>query len=157
VSDSIIIRRAKPEDADAISVLITALAHYGLADPSRPEDAAPFLASISPEGVAGALGDARYRHHVAEEGGAIVGVVATRDDSHLYHLFVDEAFHGRGIAARLWEIARSQSVAAGNPGRFTVNATRHAVPVYERFGFVAADALQIKEGVAFVPMVLTTG
>lgn len=152
--DPITIRPARPDDAEAISALITGLAHYGLADPSRPQDAANFLASISPAGVAAALADARYRYHVAEHDGEIVGVVAMRDETHLYHLFVAEAFHGRWIAGRLWEVARHSILFTGGPVRFTVNSSRHAVPVYERFGFVATDTEQVKDGVAFVPMVM---
>jgi GNAT superfamily N-acetyltransferase len=152
--DPITVRPARPEDAEAISALITGLTHYGLADPSRPQDAPNFLASISPAGVAAAMADARYRYHVAEHEGQIVGVVAMRDETHLYHLFVAEAFHGRWIAGRLWEVARHSVRFPEGPVRFTVNSSRYAVPVYERLGFVAADTEQVKEGVAFVPMVM---
>jgi ribosomal protein S18 acetylase RimI-like enzyme len=77
-----------------------------------------------------------YRYHIAEEDGELAGVVAVRDNSHLYHLFVSERFQGQGLARRLWEVAKTASLSAGNPGLFTVNSSRYAVGMYENFGFV---------------------
>ena len=89
----------------------------------------------------------------AEADGALVGLVAMRDHSHLYHLFVAPAWQGRGLARALWQQVRQAALEAGNPGRFTVNASVNAVPVYGRFGFVATGPRVEKNGIAFVPMV----
>ena len=146
------IRAARVEDAEAISALITSLAHHGLADADDPGAAAAFFATVTPDAIAGALADARYRYYVAQADGVLAGVIGMRDAGHLYHLFVAEPFRGRGIAARLWDLARAEALAQGNPGRFTVNSTRFAIPVYERLGFVAADELQAREGLVYLPM-----
>lgn len=148
----VIIRQARAEDAEAISALITSLAHYGLADPDDPGAAAAFFATITPEAIAQCLGEDRYRYHVAQADGGLAGVIGMRDAAHLYHLFVAEGFRGRGIASRLWWTARSEAVGQGNPGRFSVNATRHALAVYERLGFVATEPLRMEAGLAFIPM-----
>jgi GNAT superfamily N-acetyltransferase len=147
-------RPARAGDAEAISALVTLLSRYFLADPERPEDAAGFLAQLSPAACAERLSDPRFRHHVAEVDGALAGFVAIRDDGHLYHLFVAERFHGHGIATRLWGIGSGEARARGNPGRFTVNSSLHAVPVYERFGFATAGTPQVQDGIAFLPMLL---
>ena len=63
---------------------------------------------------------------VAEDGGRLAGVVATRDDSHLYHLFVAREHHRRGVARRLWETARDRCVKRAGTRRFTVNASTFA-------------------------------
>jgi GNAT superfamily N-acetyltransferase len=152
VPDAPVIRPADPRDAEAISTLILSLARYFLAEPDRPETAAAFLATVGPAAMAERLADDRYRYHLAEADGVLAGVVGVRDASHLYHLFVAEPFHGRGIAARLWDTARRQARAQGNPGRFTVNSSMYAIPVYERLGFIAADVRQVQDGVAFLPM-----
>jgi ribosomal protein S18 acetylase RimI-like enzyme len=154
VPGSVVVRAARPEDAEAISALITSLARYFLADPDHPEAAAEFWPTIGPAAIAAALAGERHRYHVAEVDGALAGVVGVRDGSHLYHLFVAETFHGRGIGSRLWGIARGEALARGNPGRFTVNSSRHAIGLYERLGFVATDALQAKHGLEFLPMQL---
>lgn len=150
--DAPLIRPAGPHDAEAISALILSLAPYFLVEPDRPESAEAFLATLAPAAMAERLADDRYRYHVAEADGVLAGVVGVRDASHLYHLFVAEPFHGRGIAARLWDTARRQARAQGNPGRFTVNSSLYAIPVYERLGFVATDVRQVQDGVAFLPM-----
>lgn len=148
------IREAKPEDAEGISALVTSLASFILADPKDLEAAAPFFATVTPEALRGYLGCGRFRYHVAESNGELAGFVGVRDDQHLYHLFVAERFHRRGLAARLWEVAKAAARAAGNPGRFTVNSSRYAIPVYERFGFQATGPEVPKDGVTFVPMAL---
>ncbi len=84
----------------------------------------------------------------------LAGVVAVRHTTHLFHLFVAPRFQRRGIAWQLWELAEGVAVAAGNTQGFTVSATRVAVPVYQRFGFVATGPVVEKNGIAYVPMQL---
>ena len=148
------IRDATPDDAARISALIASLARYFLADPDRPQDAAAFFETIAPAAITAAIASGRYRYHLAESAGELAGIVGVRDAGHLYHLMVAEAFHGRGVASALWKVAKQAAVAGGNTGRFTVNSSLNAVPVYERFGFVAAGAVQVQNGIAFVPMEL---
>jgi GNAT superfamily N-acetyltransferase len=154
IESTILIREARPQDAGAISALISSLARYALADPEAPEAATAFFQSITPDAIAQLLTGGRFRYHVAEAAGVLVGVVGVRDASHLYHLFVAEAFHRRGIAARLWAVARSEALGQGHPGRFTVNSSLYARSFYERLGFVATGLPRVQDGVAFIPMEL---
>lgn len=78
----------------------------------------------------------------------LCGVVALRDDAHLYHLFVRADAQRRGIARALWEYARGQWASHA----FTVNATPRAVTAYQRLGFVSSNAVQRLNGLAYVPM-----
>jgi GNAT superfamily N-acetyltransferase len=148
------IRAATPDDAPAIAALVLSLARYFLADPERPENAENFFRTITPAVVAENMRGGRFRYHVAEDDGALAGVVAMRDGAHLYHLFVAERLHRRGLATRLWERARDEALATGNPGRFTVNASLFAIPLYERLGFGASAAPVIQDGIAFQAMEL---
>ena len=153
--DKITIRTATPGDAESISALITALApDFFLADPDDVEAAAPFFEKVTPAAIRDHLVSDRYRYHVAELSGELVGVIGMRDHAHLFHLAVAERVHRQGVAARLWNEARRVAEAAGNPGRFTVNSSRYAVPVYERFGFAVTGPEQHKDGLVFVPMTL---
>jgi ribosomal protein S18 acetylase RimI-like enzyme len=93
-----------------------------------------------------------FRYHVAELNGRIIGFVGVRDNKHLYHLFVANEFQRQGLGQQLWNIARTQCLAAGNPGRFTVNSSNNAVAIYERLGFVRAGPVQNKDGVLYNPM-----
>ncbi len=142
------IRQATAFDAEAASHLVTGLAHYFLADPASAQ-AAPFMAGLNPSAYAERLSSSPFKHYVAEDAAGLCGIVALRDGSHVYHLFVRADAQGRGIARALWLHAMQQSSHA----TFTVNASLHAVPVYERLGFVAAAGPQQSRGVVFVPMV----
>ncbi|HYE96920.1 MAG TPA: GNAT family N-acetyltransferase [Rubricoccaceae bacterium] len=141
------IRPAGPADAPAIHALLAALTPQVI---ERPEEAAPFLGTCTQEAVAARLADPAFTHHVAEVSGEVVGFVAVRDGSHLYHLFVADAYQGSGLGARLWDAART---AAGAP-RFTVNATRNAVGFYQRQGFSPEGPLVRQHGLSFQPMAL---
>jgi GNAT superfamily N-acetyltransferase len=151
------IREATPEDAGRISALIAALARHFLADPHRPEDAAAFFETITPSAIADSIASGRYRYHLAEAAGELAGIVGVRDAGHLYHLMVAEPLHGQGIASTLWGAAKKAASSDGNTGRFTVNSSLNAVPVYRRFGFAATGAVQVQNGIAFVPMELGGG
>jgi GNAT superfamily N-acetyltransferase len=153
--DAITIRHATPDDAEPISALITALApSFFLADPDDVEAAAPFFDKVTPATIRDYLASDRYRYHVAGRGGELVGVIGMRDHTHLFHLVVAEQVHRQGVATRLWHEAKRVAEAAGNSGRFTVNSSRYAVPVYERFGFLVTGPEQHKNGLVFVPMAL---
>jgi GNAT superfamily N-acetyltransferase len=80
--------------------------------------------------------------------------IAGRDNSHVHHLFIGEPFQGRGTARALWQLAKAEAIRAGNPGRFTVNSSVNAVPVCERFGFVASGRRVETDRVGFQPMLL---
>jgi GNAT superfamily N-acetyltransferase len=93
-----------------------------------------------------------YRYHVAEEQGSIVGIVGTRENKHLYHLFVLDSHKGRGIAQALWRVAREACRTAGNTGGYTVNSSRFALKFYRKLGFIEASAEENRNGVISVPM-----
>jgi GNAT superfamily N-acetyltransferase len=147
------IRPATGDDAAAISALILGVSPSFTLRPDG-EGAEVFLATLSPEAIGGYLASPDYAYRVAEEDGALAGVVAVRENRHLYHLFVAEAFQGRGLSRRLWDAARDAALRAGNPGEFTVNSSLYAVPVYEKFGFHPTDPRVEQHGVAWVPMKL---
>lgn len=93
-------------------------------------------------------------YHVAEQDGAIVGFIAVRECKHLFHMFVDQRHHRRGIARALWAAARQAAQRGGNDGVFTVNSSNYAVPVYEALGFVRTEPTQCKNGIYYNPMKL---
>jgi ribosomal protein S18 acetylase RimI-like enzyme len=142
------IRPATQSDADKVSALAVALAPYFLSNPPS-SGAEGFLATLSPEAMAKRISAPTYRYFLAESGAGLSGFIALRDESHVYHLFVKPDAQRQGTARSLWEHARDSS----GHCRFTVNSSLAAVAVYERFGFVATDGPQTKNGLAFVPMV----
>ena len=148
------LRPAHTADADAISALIHSVSHYF----TLREDgigAEPFFASITPESILGNLQSTQFKYWVVcDEHNKIIGTIALRDNTHLYHFFVQSEAHGQGHGKRLWQHARSHALANGNTGRFTVNASLFARDLYARFGFVACDEVQETHGLRFLPMCL---
>ena len=144
---TVTIRPAKARDAQAISSLIVGLAGYFVADPGSLE-VAPFMETLSPEATAGRIAAPEFEYFVAEDARGLRGVIAIRDGTHVYHLFVDSTAHRQGIARTLWDHVRTRS----KQKIFTVNSSLFAVPVYERLGFEPTQSVQTKNGLMFVPM-----
>jgi len=151
--EKIIIRRAQESDAPAISALIVELQPLLTIAPDGA-GADQFMASIRQEVIAANIRAENYRYHVAValDGGRIVGVVAVRDNSHLFSLYVDRQCHSQGLGRRLWQAAREEALARGNPGSFTVNSSEFAEQVYRRWGFMPTNTVQEMHGIRFIPM-----
>lgn len=111
-----------------------------------------FFASVSEQSERTYIGSERYDFLVAEEDGQLAGVVAVRDRTHLFHLFVASRFQRAGLARELWNRARQRASAAGGTGSYTVNASLHAVTAYEHLGFVRAGQPLQAHGIAYLPM-----
>lgn len=141
-------------DAPRISALIRELSRSFLASPSG-EGAEPFLAAISEAAIQRYVSASNFSYYVAEAHGRLAGVVALRDNSHLFHLFVAGPFQGRGLGGTLWNMVKSEAIQRGNPGRFTVNSSLDALRVYEKFGFVASGPVVQAHGVSYQPMQLS--
>lgn len=145
------IRSARPEDAEAISALLLSLANRCTLYPDM-RGAERFLASFAPDALSAVLASPAYRYLTGWIDGALAGVIALRDNSHLYHLFVADQFQGRKVASDLWAELKAMALASGNPGRFTVNSSVGAVPVYRAFGFRINGEYVAANGIVYVPM-----
>ena len=81
-----------------------------------------------------------------EQDSRIVGVIALRDESHICLLFVDKAYHRRGIARALFEEASK------GKETMTVFSSPYAVKAYRWLGFLPTDTEQTVNGLRFTPM-----
>ncbi len=149
----IITRKTTASDAEKISELIYSLMHLFFAEPDG-KGAEHFLQMSTPAGLATLMAQPNINYLLGEEDGVFCGVVAVRNNSHLQHLYVVPAFQGRGVGKYLWHTAHDQAVAAGNSGKFTVNASMNAVPFYKCMGFEATGDVSQNGGLRFQPMVL---
>lgn len=150
------IRPAQHEDAAAISELIHRLLPYCTIDPSGL-GAEQFLETITPTAIVGYIDADNFDYLIGVVEQSLLGIVAIRDDSHLYHLFVDETVQGKGYARQLWEHAKARAAARGNTEKFTVNSSVFALPTYAAFGFHAVTEKQEKHGLAYIGMELKLG
>lgn len=148
---SVSIREATGADAGQISSLLRSLSHT-FTTYADGRGAEAFFATLTESAISRVLASSDAVYWVAESKSDLVAVAGLRGNERIAHLFVDPKYQGLGLARRLWEILRDQALRAGNPGVFTVNSSLVAVPVYQRFGFVVADAKVEKDGGAYVPM-----
>ena len=140
-------------DAQRISEMIQSLSPPFFLSPGGA-GAESFLASISQAAIERYISADNFSYFVAEADGELVGVVAMRDQGHLYHLFVAQRFQGQGFARELWRFIKVHAIQRGHFGKFTVNSSLNAIPVYEAFGFNATGPKVEMNGVAFQPMQL---
>ncbi len=92
---------------------------------------------------------------VAEAQGSIAGMIEIRETRHVSMLFVDKAFHRRGIGKELLRAALDRIESVNRPPRkVTVHSSRFAVPFYESLGFARTEEEKIIHGVIHIPMAL---
>jgi len=149
------IRALTPDDIPAAAALLRAAAEEFILHESTPEHGAAFLADQGEQRMRGFLAEG-FVYHVAEVDGELAGFIAIRQRSHVYSLYVDKRFHRRGIARKLWAVAREAALGSDHPGAFTVNSSNHAVPFYESLGFVRTAPVQ-SGTVCYNPMRLALG
>lgn len=156
------IRPATVADAPAISALLLPLVERFIA-PDCTAAGAHLIAESMQEAALRTylLGDYRYwlAESVSDPAADLLGVVAFKGASHLYHLFVAEQAQQRGLARALWQHALNQmcqqAVADGAPlDCITVNASLHAEHFYRRLGFTPLSGPRERMGVVDVPMQL---
>ncbi|MGL6260287.1 GNAT family N-acetyltransferase [Vibrio sp. WXL103] len=151
---SISIRRAEISDAKAVSELILPLTKKYVCPTCEASVNGILLDSMSEENVGQYL-STNYNYVVAVTANdEVVGVAGVRDNSHLYHLFVDENYQGQGLSRKLWEVVQEIAIENGNDGVFTVNSAVNAENVYLRLGFKRIEGIRNRRGMIDIPMLL---
>jgi GNAT superfamily N-acetyltransferase len=74
-------------------------------------------------------------HLKATAGDTLVGVILVKDYWNLCSLFVDPAYHGRGIGRALVEAAASLCIGRSPRSALLLNAATNAVAFYQHLGF----------------------
>lgn len=92
--------------------------------------------------------EARELYGAFDENNKIVGVIATKDITHIALFFVDGKFHRKGIGRGLFNKVKSLN----SKGFFTVNSSPYAHEIYRHLGFVDTNKEQCINGLRFYPM-----
>ena len=90
---------------------------------------------------------------VALAGERVVGMTSQRGGCHIRKLYVDGAWHRRGIATKLLDAI----IASMGADRVTVNSSPYAMPFYLNYGFVPAGEEIKADGFVFTPMAYEKG
>ncbi|QSX36571.1 GNAT family N-acetyltransferase [Shewanella sedimentimangrovi] len=142
-----LIRTALTTDAQALAGLVTSLAGYFQDDPSQALPAW-FSDTLTPDAFNARLSSDKQLNLVVEIDGSIAAYLSLQKPDYLYHLFVAEAFHGRGLARQLWQRAMVLCPAE----RYLVRSSLYSVPVYQKLGFVAHGEVGHRDGISYQPM-----
>ena len=78
----------------------------------------------------------------------LLGVIATKDITHISLFFVKGEYHKQGIGRILYEKVKSLN----KEGFFTVNSSPYAHEIYKHLGFKDIDKKQCINGLKFYPM-----
>jgi len=128
------IRLATEADAAAIGVLVRRTTRQDVLPDQSARAAAHLLAGMTARAERQRIREGK-RYFVAEVDGRIVGVGATRDDRHVFRLFVTRRWRRRGIAAALFRRIVADCRRRSGTRTFTLNASKFAVEAYLRLGF----------------------
>lgn len=139
-------------DVESISKLILSSFREFVAYEYSEEGINEFTKYVMPEAI---NNRAKNNHFliIAEIDKQIIGVIEIRDWDHISLLFVDKTKHGQGIAKTLWDRALEKCSEHNSGQKFTVNSSKFALPIYEKFGFVQCGEYQIRNGIGFIPMI----
>lgn len=114
-----------------------------------------FLSYANPD----AIRERQSRNHLvllASQNQSVVGVLELRDYDHISLLFVVESHQRIGIGRLLVREALNLIEAHHQKSRIvSVNSSPNAVEAYKKFGFTTTGHMHVKNGIAFVPMVLS--
>ena len=91
---------------------------------------------------------ARDFYGAYDENNNILGVIATKDLTHIALFFVDGKHHRQGIGRKLFDKVKSLN----SDNFFTVNSSPYAHEVYKHLGFTDSDSEQCINGLKFYPM-----
>jgi GNAT superfamily N-acetyltransferase len=145
------LRSGTANDAEAIANLIASF-QPELTDHPDGLGAEDFITSVSCRAEREYLESSRYSYIVAEHEEALLGFIALRDISHVFHLFVARQHQRMGVAHLLWQTAMAQALKTSTPKQFTVNSSLRAVLVYRAFGFEPSGEVVSVHGISFQPM-----
>lgn len=93
-----------------------------------------------------------YQLFVALDCSKIVGMITLRDLTHISLLFVDEAYHRRGVGRALMGYLADYLRTEVGAERMTVNSSPYGVRFYHKMGFRDMRPEETRDGITYTPM-----
>ena len=92
--------------------------------------------------------NARVFYGAFNEEDKLLGVIATKDITHIALFFIKVEYHKQGIGKKLYEKVKS----INDKGMFTVNSSPYAHEIYKHMGFIDTAPEKCINGLKFYPM-----
>lgn len=93
-----------------------------------------------------------YQLFCAFEDKRLVGMISLRNETHISLLFVDPAYHKRGIGRALIDYVGKYVLLEEGFHVITVNAAPYAVGFYHKLGFGDTGSEMTNDGIRYTPM-----
>ena len=148
------IRKAQPKDATDIRALIISAHESNRAEDFDKSGWEAFLRRNEIAALKNRIRDSNYLMLCCLLEGRIIGVIGIYNNDHVYYLLVDPAYRGKGVASRLWQLAKQICLSRAEVERFWVRSSTLALPVYSSFGFERSGERACSNGFSYVPMEL---
>lgn len=117
-----------------------------------PEGIRSFEDFVTDTNLKRAFEAGNYQMMTVYDAGRMIGMITLRNKMHISLLFVDKAYHFRGIGkALIGHMATFVQKEFGSP-RMTVNASPYGVPFYHKVGFRDTGPQKCQDGIIFTPM-----
>lgn len=150
--DTTIIRPLGEADIPAASQLVQRVFDRFEAPDYPPEGIATFHRFTAPEVLAARLRDGGMQAWGAYCSDELIGVLATRERTHISLLFIDAHRHRQGIGRALFDHLRTVCSADPACARITVNSAPFPIGFYRKLGFIPTDRELTVDGIRFTPM-----
>ncbi len=148
----IIIRPAYRDEWDDAMALAWRVFTQFEADDYTPEGVGSFLDFITDSILKRMFIMGEYQLFGAYDNGRMIGMISLRSQTHISLLFVDAAYHKRGIGRQLIQYVGSYVLWEEGRRLITVNAAPYAVDFYRRVGFRDTGKKKFKDGIWYIPM-----
>ncbi len=146
------IRNATINDAEAISSLVMDTAKAQLRHEFTNGGWILFQRLLSVKTQIGLLKNKAFNYRVAVIHNNIVGVLASKNASHLFHFFIHPDWQCQGVGSKLWKSYLQKRSAIKGINSVTVNASDFAMEFYLKIGFTIQQPREIKNGMCFTAM-----
>lgn len=143
-----------PEREAEVVALVLSVFETHVAPGFSEQGRAAFVEYVESSAFSRRVGDGFALVALRDE--TVIGVIEVEGGGHVALFFVSPDCQGRGVGGVLMRKAVEKE-RLDNPGldAFTVNASLGSVKAYSRIGFVVTDQEQEKDGIRFIPMVLS--
>lgn len=146
------IRKAKLTDwDDAMELAFRVFLKYEAIE-YGPQGIKNFSEFVTDESLKKMFMIGEYLLFVAVEEERLVGLISLRSGNHISLLFVDEAYHRRGIGTLLVKHLQEYMLKNTKYEKLTVFSSPYGVPFYHRLGFIDVGKETRKEGIIYTPM-----
>lgn len=146
-----IIRKLKPQDAQAVSDLICKVFNEFVAAGWTEKAIHDVLLEQSPEKIIERSKD-RDQYIALSPDNKIVGVVEGKNNSRVTRLFVKTGYQRQGIATELMKTIENVFVGRGSE-KIIIHSSLHAQKFYEKMGYKKSTKLIRSKGMIYQPLI----